>query len=236
MAKITILGAGTMGCAFSVPCSEKNHEIKIIGTHLEDQFVEQVIQNDNFHSGLNLKLSENIKFIKHSELSKEKNNLSNLIILGVSSKGINWSVEQLKNIFSNSELPPILMLTKGLNIYKNRYELLVDNYARLNNLSDAEKYCTLGINNDSNSHALYARLSGINNDNNDFESAIVNANEALTIKRNYGPALIELGRANVNLCNKVAAEDALNRAKRYDRRQVKQMLEWAKEHYKTACK
>ena len=131
MAKITILGAGTMGCAFSVPCSEKNHEIKIIGTHLEDQFVEQVIQNDNFHSGLNLKLSENIKFLKHSELSKAKDNLSNLIILGVSSKGINWSVEQLKNIFSNSELPPILMLTKGLNIYKNRYELLVDKLERL---------------------------------------------------------------------------------------------------------
>ena len=69
-----------------------------------------------------------------------------------------------------------------------------------------------------------------------IDLAVQNANKALEIKRNYGPALIELGRANINLCNKVAAEDALNRAKRYDRRQVTQLLDWSKEHFKNVCK
>ena len=51
----------------------------------------------------------------------------------------------------------------------------------------------------------------------------------MSLKRNYGPALIALATANVYLCNLVAAEDAFKRAKKYDRRQVSQLEEWARE-------
>ena len=42
MAKILIIGAGAMGSAFSFPCIDNNNEVTILGTHLEDNTVEQI--------------------------------------------------------------------------------------------------------------------------------------------------------------------------------------------------
>ena len=56
MSKIVILGAGAMGTAFAYPCLDNNHEISIVGTHLENEFIDKIKQ-DFFHSGLNLKIS-----------------------------------------------------------------------------------------------------------------------------------------------------------------------------------
>ena len=42
MANILILGAGSMGTAFAFPCSDNNHAVSIIGTHLENDFIDQI--------------------------------------------------------------------------------------------------------------------------------------------------------------------------------------------------
>ena len=42
MANILILGAGSMGTAFSFPCSDNNHVVSIIGTHLENNFIDKI--------------------------------------------------------------------------------------------------------------------------------------------------------------------------------------------------
>ena len=42
MANILILGAGSMGTAFSFPCSDNNHQVSIVGTHLENDFIDKV--------------------------------------------------------------------------------------------------------------------------------------------------------------------------------------------------
>jgi len=42
MANILIFGAGSMGTAFSFPCSDKNHSVVVIGTHLENNFIDQI--------------------------------------------------------------------------------------------------------------------------------------------------------------------------------------------------
>ena len=31
-----------MGTAFSVPCSDNNHQVTIVGTHLENDFIDQI--------------------------------------------------------------------------------------------------------------------------------------------------------------------------------------------------
>ena len=49
MAKILILGAGAMGSAFSVPSLERQHEVTIVGTHLEDAFIDEIKNNNNFN-------------------------------------------------------------------------------------------------------------------------------------------------------------------------------------------
>ena len=54
-----------------------------------------------------------------------------LIVLGISSKGIEWASGQLSKIYRSSKIPNLLLLTKGLSIHDNEYELLVDKLERL---------------------------------------------------------------------------------------------------------
>ena len=61
MANILIIGAGSMGTAFSFPCSDKNHSVTIIGTHLENNFIDQ-INLKKIHPALELEVPENVKF------------------------------------------------------------------------------------------------------------------------------------------------------------------------------
>jgi len=139
MSRIIIIGAGAMGSAFALPCLDNNHDINIIGTHLENEFIKKLKDNNNFHPALNTKIPKEIKifeFEKFDDLLKSK---VDLIVLGISSKGIDWVSDQLSRIFKGIKIPNLLMLTKGLSIYQNDYELLVDKLERL--------LTTKGINN-----------------------------------------------------------------------------------------
>jgi len=120
--------------------------------------------------------------------------------------------------------------------YIKAYELLVNLFLDTKDYNKAQEYSMMGIDINPKSYFLYSQLAFLDNENQQYPQAIENANEALSLKRNYGPALIALATANVYLCNLVAAQDAFKRAKSYDRRQVSQLQEWAKEHNKTVCK
>jgi len=128
MAKILILGAGSMGTAFSVPCSDNNHQVTIVGTHLEDNFIEK-INIDGVHPALNCKIPSNVKFLKFDKLYDELNGEIDFIVIAVVSKGIDWAASQLSKI-KNLKIP-ILILTKGLSINKNKYEILADKVERI---------------------------------------------------------------------------------------------------------
>ena len=69
MLKIAIIGAGSMGTAFSVPCSDNGHEVDIVGTHLEDTFIENIRNNSNFHPALNVSVSSEINFCKNDKIN-----------------------------------------------------------------------------------------------------------------------------------------------------------------------
>tara|TARA_Y100000816_G_C26072982_1_gene564591 strand:+ start:270 stop:1316 length:1047 start_codon:yes stop_codon:yes gene_type:complete len=131
MSKIIIIGAGAMGSAFAFPCLDNNHDVSIVGTHLENDFIENLKSKENFHPGLNIKIDNNINIYKFELLKKLLNPEIDLIVLGISSKGIEWVSEQLSIIYKNKKIPNLLMLTKGLSIYNNNYELLVDKLKRL---------------------------------------------------------------------------------------------------------
>ena len=60
MSKIVIIGAGAMGSAFALPCLDNNHDINIVGTHLENDFIDNLIKNDNLHPGLKTKIPKEI--------------------------------------------------------------------------------------------------------------------------------------------------------------------------------
>ena len=131
MSKIVIIGAGAMGSAFALPCIDNKHDVYIIGTHLENNFIDNLNANGKFHPGLNIKLDKSINILKFENLNKFLDTNTDLIVLGISSKGIEWVSDQLSKIYKNKKIPNLLMLTKGLSIHNNNYELLVDKLKRL---------------------------------------------------------------------------------------------------------
>ncbi len=131
MSKIVVIGAGAMGTAFAFPCLDNNHDINIIGTHLEDNFIDSVLKNKRLHPGLNTFIPEGINLIKFEKFDSIFTVKVDLIVLGISSKGIEWVADQLSRVYKGKNLPNLLMLTKGLSIHKNNYELLVDKLERL---------------------------------------------------------------------------------------------------------
>jgi glycerol-3-phosphate dehydrogenase (NAD(P)+) len=131
MSKVVVIGAGAMGTAFAFPCLDNNHDVNIIGTHLENDFIESVLKNKRLHPGLNINIPAGINLIKFEKFDSILSANIDLIVLGVSSKGIEWVADQLHRVYKNKKIPNLLILTKGLSIHKNNYELLVDKLERL---------------------------------------------------------------------------------------------------------
>jgi glycerol-3-phosphate dehydrogenase (NAD(P)+) len=131
MSKIVVIGAGAMGTAFALPCLDNGHEISIVGTHLENEFIDDFKNKNNFHPGLKTKIPTGIKVVKFDKFSDLLNSNIDLIVLGISSKGIEWVSDQLSKIYKETKIPNLLMLTKGLSIHEDKYELLVDKLERL---------------------------------------------------------------------------------------------------------
>ncbi len=133
MSKIVIIGAGAMGSAFSLPCLDNNHDVNIVGTHLEKEFLDNLKKKKNLHPGLNTKIPEEVKIFQFDKFDELLNSNIDLIVLGISSKGIEWAADQLSKLYKEKKMPKLLMLTKGLSIHNNNYELLVDKLERLLN-------------------------------------------------------------------------------------------------------
>ena len=128
MANILILGAGSMGTAFSFPCSDNNHSVIIIGTHLENDFID-LINSKKKHPTLNSDVPKDVKFLKFDQLREEVNKKVDLIVVAVISKGIDWASIELGKVLKSDT--PILILTKGLAINNNSYEILAHKMERL---------------------------------------------------------------------------------------------------------
>ena len=59
-----------MGSAFAFPCIDNNHDTQIIGTHLENEFIDKLKDKDNFHPALNLKIDKKLRYINSKSLKK----------------------------------------------------------------------------------------------------------------------------------------------------------------------
>ena len=109
MANILILGAGSMGMTFSFPCSDNNHVVFITGTHLENDFIDQ-INSKKKHPALNCDVPKSVKFSKFEKLGGEINKKVDLVVVAVISKGIKWASIELSKVMKSSER---LNLLKG---------------------------------------------------------------------------------------------------------------------------
>lgn len=110
MKRITIIGAGMMGSALSFPARDNGHEVRLVGTHLDDEIINCVREN-GFHPTLKRQLPEGVKAFQIEEVKKAIEG-SDLIIGGVSSFGVEWFTEEILPLIPDTI--PVLSVTKGL--------------------------------------------------------------------------------------------------------------------------
>ena len=79
------------------------------------------INSQNEHPTLKCSIPKNIKFLKFDKFAEEITKKVDLIVVAVSSKGIEWASNELAKVLNENIL--ILILTKGLSINNNNYEI-----------------------------------------------------------------------------------------------------------------
>ena len=110
MANILVIGAGVMGTAITIPAIDNGHKATIIGTPLDQEYINK-IKEKSYHPKLDIYLTDTIG--KHyNEMTQNDCDQSDLIIIGVSSKGMEWLISFIKKF--NVQKKNFLIVTKGL--------------------------------------------------------------------------------------------------------------------------
>ena len=89
-----------MGSAFSVPCADNKHDVYLVGSFLEDDLVDEINKLDNFHPVLKCQLPKKLNVIRFSEFNDQIYKDIDLLVVGVSSKGIDWISDEISKIYS----------------------------------------------------------------------------------------------------------------------------------------
>lgn len=120
MSNILILGAGLMGSAFSVPLSDNGHQVRLVGTFLDGDIIEEVHES-GLHPKLRVTLPSSVIPYTYDRLAEAIQNVD-LVVLGVNSLGVDWAATVLGPVLSPST--PVMLLTKGLEGRDNKLQTL----------------------------------------------------------------------------------------------------------------
>ena len=110
MAIVTIVGAGVMGSALAFPARENGHTVRIVGTHLDREIIDECLQN-NKHPKFDIPFPKGIEFFQIEELEKALVG-ANVVIGGVSSFGVDWFANKVLPVIPETAV--VLTVTKGL--------------------------------------------------------------------------------------------------------------------------
>jgi len=110
MAKVLVLGAGMMGTAVTVPLTDNEHDVHLVGTHLDGHIIEE-IHESRTHPKLRSAVPVSVKPYPIAGLEEALRGVD-LIFLGVNSLGVEWVAEALGPLLTGDV--PIVALTKGL--------------------------------------------------------------------------------------------------------------------------
>jgi glycerol-3-phosphate dehydrogenase (NAD(P)+) len=111
MSVVTILGAGVMGSAMAMPFVDTGHEVRLVGTHLDEHIITS-IKGNGLHPKLNVTMPTAVKSYPHHAFAKVLGKDTDLILLGVSSAGVTWAIDRLAETLTSSI--PVVMITKGM--------------------------------------------------------------------------------------------------------------------------
>ncbi len=110
MAIVTILGAGRMGAAVTWPLLDNGHEVRLVGTHLDDDIIRS-LRERCFHPGLKRRIPDGVQPYLLGELPRALEG-ADVIVSGVNSLGVRWAGRTLAPLLWPGAV--ILSLTKGV--------------------------------------------------------------------------------------------------------------------------
>ncbi len=113
--KIVCIGAGVMASAFAL--SQLKHQVSIIASKYDATVVAN-IQHTGRDARLDISWNQAITFVSASEVK-----CADLIVIGVSSQGLDWAIEVASKISAEKRVP-VVLLTKGLIVEGSRVSLL----------------------------------------------------------------------------------------------------------------
>jgi glycerol-3-phosphate dehydrogenase (NAD(P)+) len=111
MSVITILGAGVMGSSMCMPLVDRGHDVRLVGTHLDGAIIDGVAGN-GLHLKLRVTMPPEIRSFQHDAFATALGQDTDLILLGVSSAGVQWAIDRLSENLKSAI--PIVMITKGM--------------------------------------------------------------------------------------------------------------------------
>ena len=107
---ITIIGSGVMGAAMSFPATENGHTVRLVGTMLDREIIEEA-KKTGYHINLKRTLPDGVEYYQLEELSRALEG-ADLIIGGVSSFGVEWFADEIIPVLPAET--PVLSVTKGM--------------------------------------------------------------------------------------------------------------------------
>lgn len=110
MAVVTIVGAGMMGSALAFPARENGNEVRIVGTHLDREIINECLKS-NKHPKFDRAFPQGISFYQIEYLQKALVG-TDVVIGGVSSFGVEWFANEVLPVIPESAV--VITVTKGL--------------------------------------------------------------------------------------------------------------------------
>jgi glycerol-3-phosphate dehydrogenase (NAD(P)+) len=122
MAKVTILGAGLMGTAVAWPLVDNGHEVRLVGTHLDDTIIRSCLDR-GYHPRLKRQLPDGVMPYYVKELPQALDG-ADLIVSGVNSLGVRWIARTLAPLLWPGAR--LIAVTKGLEAGPDGLRILPD--------------------------------------------------------------------------------------------------------------
>ena len=121
MAIITVVGAGVMGTALPFPASDNGHTVRLVGTHLDVDIIDQC-QRDHYHPGLKRHIPQAVTSYQHTHVDEAMQG-ADVVIVGVNSRGVHWIADAIGPHLTPGQW--LLMVTKGLESAKDDSEIAI---------------------------------------------------------------------------------------------------------------
>ncbi len=110
MSTVTLVCSGQMASALTFPLFENGHEVRLVGSPLDDEIITSLREN-NYHPTLTRTLHDGIKYYTSDQLEEALED-TDLVVCGTSSFGVDWFLENV--IPKIPDGVPMISVTKGM--------------------------------------------------------------------------------------------------------------------------